>query len=123
MRDWDAILADAIERGLSQTQVALEQGCTRPNVCKCCKQRGVRLVRGPRGALPRSPGAARRQVRRQARVHASWERRFAEAPAGLNRNEFCRRFGIGHSADLVQRAAQFGYVFRPSDAASKGRSR
>ncbi len=105
--DWDAVLADAQARGLTQVEVAREQGVSQVNVCQVARRRGVVLAGGRAEII--------------AETAARWKRWFAESPPPTMRaRDFARRYGVvAEYARLVARAHGLAFktrgVGRPAD--------
>jgi len=81
-RDWNAILADAKKRGISQAQVSREQNVSNNAVSRRCKERGVTLPREP-SHLARADWAA---VLRAAKAN------------GLSQSDVGREQGVSNVA-------------------------
>lgn len=104
--DWDAVLADAQARGLTQAEVAREQGVAQVSVWKARTRRGVKLSRG----VKLNGG----RVARDALLSARWDEWFQETPPETIRpRDFARRYGVSAEyARIIARARGLSFKTR-----------
>ena len=115
MRDWPAILADAVARNLSVTQVAREQGCSVVRVSFVRKRLGVKLPRDLKCGGGQKPKGKKNSPVQRNRHTAKWRRIFAEVGPGASLNEICCSHGVKPST-VSKWAKLLGYNLRLSDA-------
>lgn len=98
--DWDAVLADANARVLTQAEVAREQGVTHVSVWRAQTRRGVELKDG--------------RVARDALLSARWDSWFQETPPETIRpRDFARRYGVSAEyARIIARARGLSFKTR-----------